>query len=71
MSTQSLDLHGVRHHQVDLMVENFVYKYQEELPIIIICGNSNAMIKIVHNVLDRMKCEYEESRYGVIRVKKI
>ena len=71
MSTQSLDLHGVRHHQVDLMVENFVYKNQEELPIIIICGNSNAMIKIVHNVLDRMKCEYEESRYGVIRVKKI
>ena len=24
-----LDLHGVRHHEVDLLVENFVYRYQE------------------------------------------
>jgi hypothetical protein len=71
MSTPSLDLHGVRHHQVDLLVENFVYENQESLPLIIICGNSNEMLKIVHKTLDRMQFEYEESRYGIVRVNNI
>jgi hypothetical protein len=71
MFTPSLDLHGIRHHQVDLMVESFVYENQKNLPAIIICGNSNAMIELVHNSLEKIKCEYEESRYGIIRVNKI
>jgi hypothetical protein len=71
MFTPSLDLHGIRHHQVGLMVEEFVYKNQENLPAIIICGNSNAMIALVHKSLDYLKCEHEESRYGIIRVNKL
>ena len=35
-----LDLHGVRHYQVDDIVIDFIYKYQNLLPLIIICGNS-------------------------------
>lgn len=71
MSTPTLDLHGVRHHEVDLMVENFIYKYQENFPAIIICGNSQAMLNEVYIVLDRIKCNYTESRFGVIRVNEI
>lgn len=68
MITQSLDLHGVRHHAVGLLVENFVYKHQSHLPVVIICGNSNRMIELVNETLDCIECQYEESRYGLIRV---
>ena len=41
-----LDLHGVRHQDVSDEVIDFVYQYQEMLPLIIICGNSNRMIEL-------------------------
>lgn len=47
-----LDLHGVKHDEVDRLVENFVLL--KEPPLTIICGNSDKMIKLVRNVLDRM-----------------
>ena len=71
MSNPELDLHGIRHHQVDLLVENFVYKHQNELPALIVCGNSNAMIEIVCETLERIECNYEDVRYGVIRILEI
>ena len=71
MNNPELDLHGVRHNEVDLIVENFVYENQYKLPAIIICGNSNSMLEEVEFVLNRIKCEYEQSRYGIIRVNKI
>ena len=37
MKLNSLDLHGIRHHEVDLLVENFVYLNQEDMPLRIIC----------------------------------
>ena len=46
-----LDLHGVRHLDAFDEVIDFVYQYQSELPLIIICGNSNRMIEIVENSL--------------------
>lgn len=68
MKNPELDLHGIRHQDVELEVENFVYKNQDHLPALIICGNSNAMIAIVHEVLNKIKFKHEESRFGVVRV---
>ena len=42
-----LDLHGERHFDVEGIILNFVYQYQSEIPLIIICGNSVEMIRIV------------------------
>ena len=36
-----LDLHGTKHQDVSSEVLNFTYQYQELLPLVIICGNSN------------------------------
>ena len=74
MSSHILDLHGVKHHEVDLMVENFIYLNQEEMPLTIICGNSSKMISIVKEVLDRSNSDYREgegSEYGQIKVFKL
>jgi hypothetical protein len=49
---QTLDLHGIRYHQVELMVEEFILS--NELPLRIIVGNSICMEKIVETIL----CKY-------------
>jgi hypothetical protein len=46
-----LDLHGVRHHRVERIVEDFVLRH--ELPLRIITGNSPVMKQIVTEVLHR------------------
>tara|TARA_Y100001970_G_scaffold282278_1_gene394798 strand:- start:795 stop:1019 length:225 start_codon:yes stop_codon:yes gene_type:complete len=74
VSSHILDLHGVRHHEVDLTVENFIYLNQEEMPLTIICGNSLKMITIVKEVLKRSNSDYKEgygNEYGQIKVFKI
>tara|TARA_E500000178_G_scaffold23240_1_gene21533 strand:+ start:322 stop:555 length:234 start_codon:yes stop_codon:yes gene_type:complete len=63
-----LDLHGERHFDVTPMVLDFVLKYQKELPLIIICGNSNQMIKIVTEEFKRNTIKYSSPRFGIIRV---
>lgn len=68
---QELDLHGIRHHEVDILVENFVYRYQDDTPLTIICGNSNRMIELVEATLNRIGCEFEDVRFGLIRVDKV
>ena len=71
---EKLDLHGVRHHEVDLMVENFVFLNQEEIPLTIICGSSSKMVELVKTVLDRTRSEYLEGKgldFGRITVIKI
>ena len=59
---EKLDLHGVRHHEVDLMVENFIFLNQEEIPLTIICGGSSKMVELVKTVLDRTGTEYLEGK---------
>ena len=74
MKFNTLDLHGIRHHEVDLMVENYVYLNQEDMPLKIVCGNSQKMHVLVKIVLDRIECEYEEgvgNNYGAILVRKL
>ena len=63
-----LDLHGERHFNVTLMILDFVLQYQKELPIIIICGNSNQMIKVVTKELEKNTIKYSSPRFGIIRV---
>tara|TARA_R100000152_G_C6758313_1_gene182185 strand:+ start:1061 stop:1267 length:207 start_codon:yes stop_codon:yes gene_type:complete len=58
--TKKLDLHGVRHEEVDRLVENFVLLNNP--PLEIITGNSDKMTKLVRDVLDRHEIEWE--RWG-------
>lgn len=74
MSSHILDLHGYRHHEVDLAVENFIYLNQEEMPLTIICGNSEKMLSLVRIVLDRSNAEYydgEGYESGQIKVHRL
>ena len=74
MSSHILDIHGYRHHEVDLPVENFIYLNQEQMPLTIICGNSEKMLSLVRIVLDRSNAEYydgEGYEYGQIKVHRL
>ena len=66
-----LDLHGERHFDVTLIILDFVLQYQKEIPLIIICGNSNQMIKIVTKELKKNTIKYSSPRFGIIRVEGI
>ena len=67
-----LDLHGRRHYEVDRLVENFILMNQYQLPLRIICGNSQTMINIVQRVIQRIGCsEVSTERYGVFVILKI
>ena len=63
-----LDLHGSKHIEVEQSVINFIYQYQDLLPLIIICGNSNKMIDLVSNSLNAENISYSSPRFGIIRV---
>ena len=74
MSSHVLDLHGYRHHEVDIAVENFIFLNQEEMPLTIICGNSEKMLSLVRIVLDRTNAEYYNGighEFGQIKVHKL
>jgi hypothetical protein len=66
-----LDLHGVRHSDVDRVVENFVYINQGSVPLTVICGNSIRMLALAKETVNRIGCEYTEPRFGVICIFKI
>ena len=71
---EKLDLHGVRHHEVDLMVENFIFLNQHDIPLTIICGSSSKMIELVKVVLDRAGSDYLEGKgfdFGRLTVLKL
>ena len=66
-----LDLHGVRHYDVDRVVENFVYINQGSVPLTVICGNSTRMLALAKETVNRIGCEFYEPRFGVICILKI
>ena len=66
-----LDLHGVRHQEASDEVIDFVYQYQEMLPLIIICGNSNKMIQLAESSLNSNSIVFSKPRFGIIRVEKL
>ena len=53
-----LDLHGVRHSEVDRLVENFVLLNKP--PLSIIPGQSYMMKKLVIEVLERHDIKYQQ-----------
>jgi len=63
-----LDLHGTKHQDVESAAINFVYQYQDLLPLIIICGNSNKMIDIASSALTSSNISFSSPRFGIIRV---
>ena len=70
--SSKLDLHGIRHYEVDYKVENFILMNQNMLPLTIVCGNSHIMIDLVQSVINRINCkEVVMDRYGVIVVRRI
>jgi hypothetical protein len=65
-----LDLHGVRHHNVESLVERFIYEYESK-PMQIITGLSDEMIRIVVESLELNNFDYEIGDYfnkGYIKV---
>jgi hypothetical protein len=66
-----LDLHGVKHMDFDSEVVDFIFQYQDLLPLIIICGNSNKMISIVKSVLVGKEISFSSPRFGIIRIEGI
>ena len=68
--SKTLDLHGIRHEDVDRLVENFVIL--EEPPLTIICGNSDKMIELTRIVLDRVyenhKIEWQMWNHNTFKV---
>ena len=67
-----LDLHGTRHHEVDLKVENFILMNQDQIPLTIICGNSQKMIDLVNDVINRIDCKtVAMDQYGIIVIREI
>ena len=63
---KELDLHGFRHEEVDRIVENFILL--NDLPIRIITGNSNKMIRLTKKVIDRhqLKWEHHNPSFGAM-----
>ena len=61
-----LDLHGIRHDEVDRLVENFVLLNTP--PMRIITVNSHKMRDLVINVLDRHSINYEIFRPSQITI---
>ena len=61
-----LDLHGVRHVDVDRIVENFVLL--NEPPLTIITGNSQRMSQIVINCLVTHGINFERWGSGEIKI---
>ncbi|MDA9130915.1 hypothetical protein N9K04_02760 [Gammaproteobacteria bacterium] len=66
-----LDLHGTKHQDVSAEVLNFIYQYQELLPLVIICGNSNKMIEVTSTCLNQDEINFSSPRFGIIRVEGI
>tara|TARA_B100001093_G_scaffold408723_1_gene397641 strand:- start:76 stop:309 length:234 start_codon:yes stop_codon:yes gene_type:complete len=66
-----LDLHGEKHEFISEIVIDFVYRYQDCFPLIIICGNSNRMIEIVEESLRKTSIIFSMPRFGIIRIEKL
>ena len=66
-----LDLHGVRHSDVQDEVIDYIFQYQNLVPLIIICGNSNKMIQLVESALNSNSIMFSMPRFGIIRIEKL
>ena len=63
---KKLDLHGIRHSEVDRLVENFVLLNNP--PLEIITGHSDRMPQLVIDVLNRHNIDWERWGHGTIKI---
>ena len=63
-----LDLHGIKHDDVNSEILNFVYQFQDMLPLIIICGNSNKMVEVATSTLTISNITFSSPRFGILRI---
>ncbi len=66
--TKTLDLHGKRHHEVDILIENFILLNNP--PLSIITGNSDYMRARVKNLCKKHDIQYESFIPGKITILK-
>ena len=64
--SKTLDLHGIRHYDVDRFVENFIL--MNELPLTIVTGNSDFMRARVMNKCKEFDFYCEQWDSGTIKV---
>ena len=60
---KSLDLHGVRHRDVQDLVDSFIGRYFHILPVEIITGNSADMQEIVKKIVQSYKLKMEPTNH--------
>ena len=60
-----------RHPDVKDVVIDFTYRYQDKLPLRIICGNSQRMINLAEESLISHSITFSSPRFGIIRIEKI
>ena len=61
-----LDLHGIYHIEVKNLVNKFLEDNQDNMPVIIITGNSDRMIKIVKKIIESRNLEMRiKSHYNL------
>ena len=60
---KSLDLHGIKHRDVEDLVNAFIGRHFNMLPIEIITGNSVDMQEIVRKIVLSYKLKMESSNY--------
>ena len=66
MSKTILDLHGKRHSEVEVLIENFILLNKP--PLSIITGNSDKMRDIVEHVCKKHNISYERWDWGEIKI---
>jgi len=61
-----LDLHGIYHIEVETLVNKFLEDNQDNLPVLIITGNSDKMKAIVREVVESRNLEMRiKSHYNL------
>ena len=59
----SLDLHGIKHRDVEELVDSFIGRYFNMLPIEIITGNSADMQEIVRGIVQSYKLKMDPTNH--------
>ena len=53
-----LDLHGKKHEEVLVLIEDFILENQRRLPIKVVTGNSKKMKSFCFEILDKYEMKY-------------
>jgi len=61
--TPVLDLHGLRHDQVEREVRRFLYENEDKMPCKIVIGLSEVMRMLVTGILNEMSLYYHDERF--------